>query len=589
MQTGKHNLIPSVLLSAALATAAGCASHKEGRITVDPDVQVLSLDTARSADLDVTLCVPEGYVPRRSRLYVTPLLYSGDSLVETYPSVALDGSIYTKKLRRAQVLEGKVDTVDATEVDKRKSYRIDYHQTVCLPDGLDGGEVIACVSTDGCGTCEDIDTVQLAGISNPVTLMQVEESLKTDWIEPEFRIKPKVREGKGVARLQFVINRHDIRTDLGNNEAELDTMLAKLGPILADSLATLNSVQITGVASADGPLSINVPLARNRANSAFRWLVGQLDIDSDDQRHFAVTSRPEGWGPVLDAMRAAGDRDTTAVAEVLDRYADSNDDVQERYIRRLPCWGRIRDNYLQKDRNVEYVYSYQIKSFTTDAELLEIYGKRPDAFSEDELLRVSTLKTGDEAKDSVYRTILHYFPQSKVAANNLAVLLLRKGEDKEAREVFDSADGYSEESLRTAAALYVYNKEYEEAVELLDTDVDDPEARYNLGLVKAQLRQLDEAYELLAPFRDINSAIAALSVNKNEEADDIMDGLSSATPRDEYVRALIAARLSRHDEVLEHLANAAADASLRERAKGEYDFIPYRDEVEFRAAVYKQQ
>ena len=364
-------------------------------------------------------------------------------------------------------------------------------------------------------------------------------------------------------------------------------MLAKLGPILADSLAILEYVNITGVASADGSLRINVPLSRNRANSAKNWLVRQLSIPADLQKRFTINSRPEGWGPVLEAMRAAGDPDTTAVASILEKYADYNDDVQEYYIRRLSCWKRIRDNYLQKDRNVEYVYAYQIRSFTTDEELLDMYGKRPDAFSEDELLRVSTLKQTPEEKQEVYRTILHYFPQSHVAANNLAVLLLREGKEDEAREVFDSVDEYTDESLKTRAALYVYRNEYEKAVELLAPEVDDPEARYNLGLVNARLRRFDEAYELLAPFGDINSAVVALSVGKNDEAYRMLRDIDSHTPQCEYVRALAAARLGHDAEALQHIAQAAQDTALRERAKTEYDFKPYRDNVEFRAAIYK--
>ena len=590
MEIKKYKTLSFAVLATATMVATGCASHRAGkRITVEPGEKVLTLDSTRSAGLDVTFHVPEHYFSKRSRLFISPALYSGDSLIEEYPQVVLDAPIFTKKTERAAKLENKVDTVASysRKVDNGEAQTIPYRQTVVLPEGVESGEVIAKVSTDGCGVCSGIDTLHLAGLTNPVSLIDVKESLKLDWIEPEFKIKPKIRSGQGVARLQFIINRYDIRTDLGRNKAELDTMLAKLGPILADTLATLEYVKITGVASADGSLRINTPLSRNRANSAMKWLVQQLDIPAELQKRFSISSRPEGWGLVLEAMRAAGDPDTTAVAAILDKYADYNDDVQEYYIRRLDCWKRIRDNYLQKDRNVEYLYSYQIRSFTTDEELLEMYDRRPDAFSEDELLRVSTLKQTPEEKKEVYRTILHYFPQSRVAANNLAVLLLREGKEDEAREVFDSVEGYSEETLKTRAALYVYRNEYEKAVELLETEVDDPEARYNLGLVKAQLRQFDEAYELLAPFGDINSAVVALSVDKNDEADRMLRAIDFRTPQCEYVRAITAARLGRDTEALEHIARAAEDAVLRERAKTEYDFKPYRDNLDFRTAIYK--
>lgn len=589
MKFSKNTTVLFALLATGAMVLGGCATHRGGKhISVEPGVQMLMLDSAREADLDVTFNVPARYFSKRSRLYISPMLYSGDSLVRKYEEVVLDAPIFVKKAERAAVLEGEEDPLagKAKKVDNRKACTIPYHQAIQLPEGVESGEVMAHVSTDGCGVCNGIDTLHLAGLNNPVSLIDMDD-WKVDWIEPVFEIKPKIRSGKGVARLQFIINRYDIRPELGNNAAELDSMLAKLEPVLSDSLASLEYVKITGVASADGSLRINTPLARNRANSAMKWLIDKLDIPSSVQKLFSVTSRPEGWFPVLEAMRAAGDADTTAVARILEKYADRNDDVQEYYIRRLGCWGRIRDNYLQKDRNVEYVYSYQIRSFTTDEELLDMYGKRPDAFSEDELLRVSTLKETDAEKMEVYRTILHYFPQSHVAANNLAVLLLREGKKEEAREVFESVEGYSKETLKTRAALYVYRNEYEKAVELLEMNVEDPEARYNLGLVKAQMRQLDEAYELLAPFKDVNSAIMALSVNKNEETAAIMESVRSNSPQCEYVRAMVSARLGKDADALGHIAKAAEDVALRERAKIEYDFKLYRNCVEFRAAIYK--
>ena len=124
------------------------------------------------------------------------------------------------------------------------------------------------------------------------------------------------------------------------------------------------------------------------------------------QHLIRVGSRPEGWQPVIDAMTADGNRDSVRVKEILQRYADANDDVQERYIRRLSIWPVIRENYLQKDRKVEYEYSYKIKSFTTDDELLRMYDKRPDAFNEDELLRVASLATTHERKKEVYQTLM---------------------------------------------------------------------------------------------------------------------------------------------------------------------------------------
>lgn len=113
---------------------------------------------------------------------------------------------------------------------------------------------------------------------------------------------------------------------------------------------------------------------------------------------------------------------------------------------------------------------------------------------------------------------MHYFPQSHIAANNLAVLLLREDKADEAEAVLNSLNDYTPEAINTKAAVYVYKNDYEKAIELLESTEDLPEAKYNLGLLKASMHQLNEAYSLLKDYEDTNAAIVALSVNRNEEA-----------------------------------------------------------------------
>lgn len=586
----KQNIKHITLLSATagLLMMTGCATHKTGKvITVTPAPYSLTPDSANRAQLDVQFHVPGHYFSKRSRIVITPQVMTGDSVVDEFMPIAVYSPIYSKKAERQRVLEGKQDIYEGRIVKaERTSQPMDvaYSEAVQLSDDISHARVKAVVSTDGCGECTGIDTIDVATITTPVTLIDVKKELELSWIEPEFRIRPKVMEGRGVANLQFVINKHDINLAMGNNRRELEKMVAKLSPVLSDTLATLTSLKIFGMASADGPLSVNTPLSRNRANSAKNWLVERLGISPKLQKTIKVGSRPEGWQPVLDAMTADGHPDASKVKDILVRYADQNDDVAERYIRRLDCWKDIRAKYLQKDRKVEYVYTYKIRSFTTDAEILSMYEKRPDAFNEDELLRVATLAKDHDQRKEVYLTLMKYFPQSAIGANNLAVLYLREGNTEEAQRVIDSQKEHTPEQLNTLAASYVYAGDYERAVELLQ-DVNLPEARYNLGLIKAKQRRLNEAYDLLRPYADVNAAVVALSVNRNSEARDIMDSVKAATPVAEYVRAMVAARFKEHEAFFFHVAKACKDEKLRTRAMDEPDFYGYKDDERFRAVI----
>ena len=572
-----------------MAVATGAVPDKSKKVTVDP-VKTLTPDSASAVNVDVMINVPARAFSSRSRLIIVPQLISNDTMVSECRAMVLDAPIYSKKMERRVKLEGYVDTLaeNSGRVNNHENQSIPYIERVSVPENIDGGRIIAVLSTDGCGECEVTDTVDVAYIANIPTLIEPKKSLQLNWIEPEFVIRPKVLKGKGEALLQFVINRYDINLSLGNNESEMNGMLSTLQKITSDSLAVLNSVSIYGMASADGSFAFNTKLSENRAKSAKNWLIKQLNLSNEVYSQFSVGSRPEGWLPVLEAMRADGHKDTVKVKEILSKYNAENDDVAERYIRKLSCWPDIRSKYLQKDRKVEYEYTYTIKSFTTDEELLDMYGKRPDAFNEEELLRVSTLKKTPEEKKEVYRTILHYFPQSHIAANNLAVLLLREDKADEAEAVLNSLNDYTPEAINTKAAVYVYKNDYEKAIELLESTEDLPEAKYNLGLLKASMHQLNEAYSLLKDYEDTNAAIVALSVNRNEEAMKMMNSNSDVTPRAEYVRGLIFARHNDMNSMLEHLKNAVVEELLKKRAQTEADFVPYKENVDFINLVFKK-
>ncbi len=493
-------------------------------LRVVPQKAAVMPDGSDQVKVDVAFHIPEKYMTRRSRLIIVPQLVSGDSVCQEYNPLVLDASIYRKKVQRMQVLDGYEDPYfkDAELIDNRKAFDIPYRVALNLPDGMADGEIRAVVTTDGCGECTGIDTLDIAEVKDPMSFFI--PRMKTAGLKSEFVVRPKIREGKGVANLQFPINRYDIRMDMGNNEQEMNKMEEALKPILNDTLSVLDRLVITGLASADGSLALNTTLSRNRALSAKTWLTEKLGLPYKIQQLIAVESRPEGWQPVLEAMRQAGDKDSEAVAGILEKYADRNDDVQEYYIRRLPVWNRIKDRYLQKNRVVEYQYSYTVKSFTTDEQLLSLYEVRPDAFSEEELLHVAALVDTKEEREKVYQTTLKYYPDSEEALNNLALIYLEENRPAEACQILSAKKNPAEEVLINTLAVALYKNGMPDKAEvLLEKHASLAESRYNLGVMKAVSGDFEEAYRLLAPYADLNAAVLALRTGRMEEAGRILD------------------------------------------------------------------
>lgn len=576
-----------LILTTLAATAFSCSVSRE--IGIRQGYAGITRDSSGMAGIDIDFEIPKGYIPARSRLILQPFLETADSVYnEGLDPMVIDARIFRQKMRRATVLDGYKDTLApfATEYDPAELY-FRYTGKTAAGASDNGGRIYAAVSSQGCGRCGILDTLLIGYIDDPVTLLPVREALKIDWIEPEYKIEPKVRNGKGEARLQFVINQYDINLELAGNREEMNRMLNRLKAVTDDTLAVLDRVDIYGLASADGPFAFNTALSRNRALSARDWLVSMIGRDKISDSIFTVNSRPEGWWPVYEAMRQAGDPDASEVYEIIrDSDGTENDDIYEKAIRSLDCWAEIRRSYLQKDRKVEYEYEYTIRSFSSDEELKAMYRTRPDAFSIDEFLRLSSVMETPSEKMEIYRTLLHFFPQSSTGINNLAVLYLKSGDEEGARKVLDQGEEYSAEMLRTRAASYVYEGEYEKAAELIELSADrSTQARYNLGLIKIMTRQLEEGYELLRPYGDVNSAIAALCVNHNEEAASIMEGCEDDSPLACYVRALAAARNRDRALLFSVIGRAFEDGNLKKRALMEYDFRRYIDTEEFKEAL----
>ena len=100
----------------------------------------------------------------------------------------VDAPIYDKKLKRLKVLENHTDPQEARALKLKKtssSFDLPYKATLQLPDKADQARLVAFVSTDGCGECSSVDTIEVAAISNPASLLKGDEMCIRDRCRPE--------------------------------------------------------------------------------------------------------------------------------------------------------------------------------------------------------------------------------------------------------------------------------------------------------------------------------------------------------------------------------------------------------------------
>lgn len=562
---------PYIIAAILLVLLSSCAAHRSlPHGTVTAEGSAVHTDVMGRAHVLALVHVPAHVPGKRASLFVVPQLVAADSLLEEYAPQLVDGSIYARKQHRKAVLDHREETPThraAVSGDGAVTLRVG--TDIQMPSWVSQASLRAELSTTGCGQCYGADTLQLATIGNWAPLIPL---VSASLLQRPFVVRSKVVNGQGEARLQFVVDKWDIIPTLADNRAQLDTMAARLTPIFTDTLATLHSLSINGAASAEGTYHHNVMLAENRASAARQWLVSTLNLPRRYLRTIHISAQPEGWEPVLAAMTAAGCADSVAVRDILQRYPGADDDLQERYIRRLSCWPEIRDHYLAKDRRVVYAYSYTLRNFRSDEEMLRLYASRPDAFNEDELLRVAALQPTDAERRPIYEYTLRRYPHSTLAVHNLAVLRMEEGQTRAVASLIQHSGAALTDTLRTLLALaQAAQGEFSQAEALLGTAPQTPVMRHTLGTVRALQGRMAEADSLLAGCHNAVAAIVALDLGQIDKAQSLLDRCADdVRPAVEYARAVCAYRLMRPEsEVKRHLQAARTDEILARRIDNE--------------------
>lgn len=204
---------------ALLTVMSSCSKQNivsDKKITCTPDSFMLLPDSSNQAALNLQVHIPKHYFSKRSRLFVIPVLTDSDSIVAKYKPIVLDAPIYRKKMERKWVLDSIADPYDSIAqgvTDTKVDLSVLYNDTITLPANFRKGSLVAVASADGCGECRAISHTKIADVFRP----EIKKQLHLNWMMHTFEIKPKIREGKGVARLEFAINKFDINLKMSNN------------------------------------------------------------------------------------------------------------------------------------------------------------------------------------------------------------------------------------------------------------------------------------------------------------------------------------------------------------------------------------
>lgn len=430
------------------------------------------------------------------------------------------------------------------------------------------------------------DTFEIArGTVNPLRFLKYD--LKSAPMNEErFLPMPEVelRDAAGEMNLLFAVGKFKLDLTLGNNAAEIQSLISEFNTIGNDPDMTLKSFTIYGSASPEGSYEGNLRLAGARMKSAMDVVMESVDPALRRNAEMDTEAKVASWADVVALMRADGhDAEADKVQSVIDRYSDVN--AQSYRMTRLPFYrSMIVPDYLPRLRRVNYhIVSSRYRPLTL-SEIADLYASDKAGMSRYQYWRLySSADSVGLDREQVMRHALQAHPTFAVAATDLAGIMLDRGENPMTMLEPFFADESKIKSLPMAmrydmAVACMDSMRLSRADSLLSDLPDMPEFHKAKIYCAALNGRYHEVMQEISDDSALNEVLLLLAVKDNEHANARAQKLGDSAV-EEYVKAVAANRLDDYITATSHLQKALQlDPSLIETARVDGDVVDLLDD-----------
>lgn len=398
---------------------------------------------------------------------------------------------------------------------------------------------------------------------------------------------PEPRQSDGEINLQFEKGKTELDILDSLNRQELAKMERDMRSITSNPDATLKSITIMGTSSPDGPYSLNKNLANGRMNSALEEIMKFFSSEERSNIKKSHDARVATWEEVVDSLRHDSLNSEADQIEEIIRKHKGNIDNQGRAIKGLPFYQKLLDEYLPKLRRVQYKLDYTIYRDLTDEEIKERYKENYKQLTLYNMYRLFSTETDEQKLEEYLTRALEINPAYFLAANQLAVLKIKKGQpDPELLKDFVDKKRYRgyrgqftgkkiPHAIVVNHMIALLKTNQAEAADTLRQYLDpaQPETRMIRAISDAYMGYYEEAYPVLAETGVRNKIILLLAMEKNyDEALELAKTLPSEEAISHYILAICHKRKGNLGDVEIELAKAIRmDPSLRAMAENDAD------------------
>jgi tetratricopeptide (TPR) repeat protein len=397
------------------------------------------------------------------------------------------------------------------------------------------------------------------------------------------------------ANIYYLINKSDVRSSELKSD-EMTNLQTFINTNINSQWYEFKGIGVSAYASPDGELSLNENLAKDRAKSGSKALMGEFKKNKNkdqtfgkEEANYTTQTTAEDWDGFQALMQQSTIADKDLILRVLTMYKDG--EQREKEIKNLSkTYTEVAEKILPKLRRSVLTVNVDKKS-RTDEMISKLATTYPDSLSVEELLYATTLTTDLNTKVQIYQAAEKKYASDWRTSNNLGVALLMQNKVTEAGDAFKRAEATANGNpilMNNMGIISAKTGDRRKAMELYDkASGAGKEVNYNKGIVNVRDGKYADAVGNFGEYKGFNKALAELL---NGNTGGVATTIDASTEKDMawsyYLKAVAAARSNNTADVNSNLKTAInKDGSLKAAAKDDAEFIKLRDNADFKAMV----
>lgn len=557
MKKNIYLLLPAV----ATVLLTGCGKQK-ALVAENFAVSPTPLEyVAGEVPATISINVPAKVVNKKAVIACTPVL--------KWKGNAATGETFT--------LQGEKVEANNTII----SYKNGGHATMrfCVPfqEGMEKSELFMQFNARKGDKVIDMPSVKIGyGIQCTAALVTKTASTANLGVAPDNfqRLITKKQE----AAVKFLIGQANLRGSELNSQNVKD-FIATLQNIKSDEESlVLNNIEISAYASPDGAYALNEKLAEKRGEVSEGYVNKQLKLNQLDT-NVDTKYTAEDWEGFQELVSQSNLQDKDLIIRVLSMYQDPEQREQE--IRNIAVvYKELADAVLPELRRARMVINYDVIGRSDEA-IMKLFDEDAEKLSVEELVYAANiLAETDDKKEAILKKTVSLYPSDYRAFSNLGELALRRGDIDNAQFYLRKAlslNPAAPEANANLGMIAIQNGQFKDAEMYISKGVNANNFDEALGHLYIAQGKYNQAAAKMSKSANNSGALATILSQDYADAQKILSNIKNPDAMTYYLKAVLAARMEKKDEVKTNLAKAIElDPKLADRAANDAEFSDYK-------------